>query len=86
MTTSRDDRHRRAAQRLRGLVVDLAAEVIARGGNLDWYPDLTEEERAEADDQARDFWPRRRVRMVERMRQTVSEARRSDRFASTDGT
>lgn len=86
MTTSRDDRHRRAAQRLRSLVVDLAAEVRARGGTLDWYPDLTVDERTEAQDRAYTFWPRRRAQHLARMRHTVSEARRMDHLASTDGT
>jgi len=45
--TDRDERHRRNAQRLRGLTVDLAAEVVARGGSLTGLA-LTEEERAEA--------------------------------------
>jgi len=84
MTSSRDDRHRRAAQRLRTLAVELASEVRARGGNLDWYPDLTDEERAEAEQQARTFFPRRMVKVHLKMRKTVNEARRSDHLASTE--
>jgi hypothetical protein len=81
--TSRDDRHRKAAQRLRGLVVELAAEVRARGGSLDRYPDLTEEERTEAEEQARGFWRAYGLQVRLRMRQTVAEARRMDSLAST---
>jgi hypothetical protein len=84
MTSSRDDRHRRAAHRLRALVVDLAAEVRARGGSLDWHPDLTEEERSEAEEQAKGFWPRRRLQHLLNLRENVREARRTDRLASTE--
>jgi hypothetical protein len=83
MTTTRDDRHRRAAKRLRRVTVALAAEVRARGGSLDWHPDLTDEERAEAEQEARNFWRGRLVAVRDRG-QNRAETCRMDRLASTD--
>lgn len=83
MTSSRDDRHRRAAHRLRALVVALAAEVRARGGSLDRY-DLSDEERAEAEEQARGFWRAYGLQVRLKSWETVREARRTDRLASTE--
>jgi hypothetical protein len=80
--TARDERSRRAAARLHGLVVSLAGEVVARGGRLDRY-DLTDEEQAEARRQARTFWQTRMRDVQDRVRQTASKARGSSRRASS---
>ena len=82
--TSRDDRSRRAAARLHHVAVGLAAEVVAKGGSLDWH-DLTEEERAEAEAMAVDFWPKR-LTQVAAMSETGVRSRRMGRPPSTDST
>ena len=75
---SRDDRHRRAAARLHAVAVELAAEVLAKGGTLDWY-DLTDAERAEAKSKAKTFWPERLLKVQVRLRENVSRSRRMGR-------
>jgi hypothetical protein len=82
--TSRDDRHRRAAQRLRPLVVGLAAEALAKGGNLAYYPDLTAEEISEAEAKARTFFTDRAVEVIAQTRDHAGRARRMDRSTGTD--
>jgi hypothetical protein len=82
--TSRDDRHRRAAARLHDIAVGLAAEVVARGGSLaEWY-DLTDTERAEAQEKARTFWPERMRAIRVEMTNNVARSRRMGRPPSTD--
>lgn len=84
MTTSRDDRHRRAAQRLRALTVDLGAEVVARGGSLDYFEEMTTKERVEAEAQAPNVFRDRVVAVATATRDAVQRARRIDRSTSTD--
>jgi hypothetical protein len=81
--SSRDDRHRRAAARLHAVTVALAAELLAKGGSLDWF-DLTEAERAEATEKARTFWPERLRAIQVMMTNNVSRSRRVGRPPSTD--
>ena len=76
--TSRDDRHRRAAARLHSVAIGLAAEVLAKGGSLDWY-DLTDAERAEAQTRAKTFWPGRLRELQARLRDDVARSRRMGR-------
>jgi hypothetical protein len=80
---SRDDRHRRAAVRLHAVTVGLAAEVLAKGGSLDWY-DLTDAERAEAVAKAKTFWPVRMRELQARLRNDVARSRRVGRPPSTE--
>jgi hypothetical protein len=84
VATSRDDRHRKAAARLHDLTVGLAAEVVARRGDLSWYPDLTDAERTEAEERARRFWRDRMLAIKHRSYNNGVEAsRKMDRLAST---
>jgi hypothetical protein len=82
--TSRDDRHRRAAARLHALTVALAAEVVARGGRLDGYADLTDDERVEAEHRARTFWRAHGLLIRSTIRETVGRSRRVGRPPSTE--
>lgn len=60
--TDRDEKYRRNAQRLRAQVVEMGAEIIARGGTVDRYL-LADDEKAEAIAKA-PYWYRERFREV----------------------
>lgn len=79
----RDARHRKAAQRLRTLAVDLGAEVVARGGSLDYYPELTAEEVVEAQAKSRGFFRRRFLEVQANLRDHGPRTSRMDRPTST---
>ena len=84
MTTGRDDRHRKNAERMRPVLIALGAEVVAKGGSLDRFPQLRPDEVAEIEARAVTFFRDRAVEVARQTRDDVSRARRMDRSASTE--